>query len=284
MSLRPAFSTTACPEWTLEQVAAAAARYEFAGVELRSFGHGATNIACDPGLTNGQKVDRIFGRAGVGICGVASGARLDPQVFPPVVGNLRIFNPHKALNDAKHYVDLAHDIGADGMRVYGFRLSPREFRSVGRQRVVDRLSKVCDHARNRDVFVFIENGGSFPYASDLADLIERVDSPLLKASYDTATGAAVDECPEEAARILGTKLAVARISDHADGTPARLGAGEVPNEAFVRALPSNCDAWLVYEWNRIWTPELAGPDEVLPDVARTLYDWASNTGSASDAA
>jgi len=37
--MRTAFSTVACPEWTLEDVASFAAEAGFGGVDLRSFGH-----------------------------------------------------------------------------------------------------------------------------------------------------------------------------------------------------------------------------------------------------
>ncbi|MCA9312117.1 MAG: sugar phosphate isomerase/epimerase [Phycisphaerales bacterium] len=275
----------ACPEWTLEHVATAAAEHAFVGVGLRTFGHGASQMACDPALTDAGKVGTIFRRAGVTIAGLATGARLDAPVFPPVIGDLRIFNPHKALEESKHYVDLCRDLGAHSVRVFGFRFGPRERRPVATRRIADRLSRLCDHARNKDVFIHIENGGSFPHASDLADLVERVDSPLLRASYDVAVGAAVGDDPAEAVKLLGDRMAVLRLSDLRGDEPAPLGRGEVPCRAAVEAAARlDLDAWLVYTWPRLWMPELPGPADMLGGVSRLLYQWAALHGAAGDSA
>ncbi len=42
--MKPAFSTVACPEWTLEDVAEFAGRSGYQGVELRTFGHSSTDL------------------------------------------------------------------------------------------------------------------------------------------------------------------------------------------------------------------------------------------------
>ena len=46
--LKVAFSTVACPHWTLERAARAAAEYGYDGVELRTFDDGSGRMACDP--------------------------------------------------------------------------------------------------------------------------------------------------------------------------------------------------------------------------------------------
>lgn len=286
MALKPAFSTMACPEWTLEQVVTAAAEHEFAGVEFRTFGHGASHLACDPALTDAEKVQAVCRRAGVGMAGLATGATLEAPVFPPVIGDLRIFNPHRVVQEAKHYIELCHDIGAPSVRVFGFRIPGRERRSAVTRRVAERLGRLCDHARNRDVYVHIENGGSFPHASDLADLLDRVNSPLLRATYDIATGAQVGDDPAESVRLLGARIGMLRVRDHRRGTPVPLGEGEAPNrEAVEAAAALGLDAWVTYTWPRLWKHELPGASDVLPGVSRMLYEWAASTpATANDAA
>ena len=86
--IRTAFSTTACPDWTLDRVARAAADWGYAGVELRSLGGGGTELACEPALTDPEKTRAMFAGAGVSIASIATGVRFDEAVFPPVVGHI----------------------------------------------------------------------------------------------------------------------------------------------------------------------------------------------------
>src|SRR5688572_18579331 len=83
---KTAFSTVACPEWTLARVASAAAEYGYSGVELRTFGSGSTQFACDPALTAPEKVRSLFGAAGTEIASLATSVAFDEPVRPPVLG------------------------------------------------------------------------------------------------------------------------------------------------------------------------------------------------------
>lgn len=282
--LKIAFSTVACPEWPLTRVAEAAARYGFDGVELRSMGHGGTEFACDPGLTHPEKVRQILDEAGIAPCGVATGCAFDAPVNPPVVGHL-LGLENRLVGAGKHMIDVAHDIGAGYVRVFGFQVPKGERRHRTLRRIVDRLALLCTHARHRDVAVLIENGGDFPGAQDLSEIIERVGNPLLGACYDIEAGAAVGDAPELAPRLLGRHLHAARIKDSFGGRPCRLGEGGAPCREFLAALrDSGQNAWVVYAWDRAWLPELSPADEMLPHAASKLAEWTASRASARAAA
>ena len=85
---KPAFSTVACPEWTLDRAARAAAEWGYEGLELRTFGHGSTHLACDPALTSAEKVRKVLDDAGVAPFSLASGVRFDEPIRPPVIGRV----------------------------------------------------------------------------------------------------------------------------------------------------------------------------------------------------
>ncbi|MDX2114622.1 MAG: sugar phosphate isomerase/epimerase [Planctomycetota bacterium] len=280
--IRPAFSTVACPTWTLERVTESAALWGYMGVELRSFGAGAASFACDPALTAGQKVRRLFDDAGLEVAGVASGLRFDQPVFPPVLGHL-LPAAQAAVNEGRHMVEVASAIEAGYLRVFAFD-KPRSSRRALYGRIRDRLAKVCDHARNRDVMVLLENGGGFASAHDLLDLAAAINSPQLGFSYDVATGAAAGDTPAEAIEQLGPRLAAVRLRDQRSGTPCILGEGDVPCMQAVRALRASdetwgTDPWVVVTWDRAWLPELAPADDVLPASADIIVKWAGGLGS-----
>ena len=114
------------------------------------------------------------------------------------------------------------------------------------------LLEVLDAARNTGVRILLENGGSFTTAIDLAEIMDRVDHPLLGASHTPAvTAKAAGEDPVNGVNVLGDRLWVAKVKDHDEDRcrPCRIGTGVVGCEAFARALAST-DAWAVLEWDR----------------------------------
>ncbi|MBV1929271.1 MAG: hypothetical protein KUG81_07145, partial [Gammaproteobacteria bacterium] len=60
-----AFSTIACPNWTLEETASKAAELGYLGVELRSFYDQSVYVVSDPFGRAPSEIQSIFADAGV---------------------------------------------------------------------------------------------------------------------------------------------------------------------------------------------------------------------------
>jgi sugar phosphate isomerase/epimerase len=274
---KAAFSTVACPHWTLARVAAAAAEHGYAGVELRTFGSGSTQFACDPALTSAEKTRTLFGEAGVTIASLATGVAFDEPVRPPVIG--RAFGDYeRSVREAKYAIELAASIECSLVRVFGFEFPDRESRKSAMARICDRLRLAVDAARHTGVKLVIENGGSFCHAHDLKEIIQEVDSNLLGASYSMAVAADAGEDPAEGARLLADLLWVAKLKDRdADRHPCPPGDphGTMPCREFLGTLGDmNFGGWVIFEWDRAWLPGLDVPEVVLPQVARRLFEWS----------
>ncbi len=283
--IRLAFSTLACPDWTLTRIARAAIDSSFEGVELRTFGAGSARLACDPALTAPAKIiDELFNDDGVEIAGLAASTRFDSPITPPVLG-WAIGDTERDVREAKRHIDLAAALNADYVRVFAFEPCPGERPSRAVKRIARRLRQVCDHARHSGVRVALENGGGYPRARHIADIIDAVNDPHLVASYSIAVGANAGDDADEAARTLGERLHVGRIKDLNDGRPCPPGDGHIPCADFVRSLrdvpaPTR-PRWAVFEWDRLWMPDLAPPDEILPIAEQRLVEWAYKaTGAA----
>jgi sugar phosphate isomerase/epimerase len=271
--MKPAFSTVACPEWTLSQVAERAQDFGFEAVELRTFGDHSTMFACDPALTSGDKVRRLFGDRGVEVLSLASGVRFDEPIRPPVIG-YAISDTERSVREGRRAVDLAVALECPYVRVFGFDFAAREKRSRAVTRIAGRLAKVVDHAEKTGVKVVVENGGAFRTAAALRELLVAGQSRLLGVSYNLALGIEAGDTVESAIASLGDALMVARIKDLRDGHPCELGAGQVPCERFVRTLAAaGFDGPLVYEWDRAWMPELAPAEQVLGSAAARIWSW-----------
>ena len=279
--IRLAFSTVACPTWTLERVAAAASHWGYLGVELRTFGQGGSQFASDPGLIDGRKLRRVLDDAGAELAGLATGVRFDAPIFPPVLGQLMPWND-ASVREGRHMVSIARECGTEYVRVYAFELAGRERTSAAIKRIAGRLSKVCDQARNRDVTVLLENGGGFARAADILEIIEAVNSPQLAACYDGAAAWQAGEDVAQGCALLAGRLRMVRVRDVREGRPARLGMGDAPCRALVRAAVDadavwGTDPWVVYTWDRAWLPELSPAEEVLPHAAPLIAEWAGQS-------
>lgn len=277
--MKLAFSTVACPEWTLEKVAMFAQQAGYQGVELRTFGSGSTEFACDPALTDPSKIRRIFAPTGCEVACVATSARFDDAITPPVIGHVLGGTPRGVI-DTGWAVDLAARLEAPLVRVFAYQIPASESRSSGIARIVERLELAVATARNTGVRLAIENGGSFATAASLSELLDRVNHPLLGAAYSPSIAALAGENVEGGINVLGDRLFTVKLKDYSNGKPRALGEGDSNAVATVRALAtSGFPGWVVFEYDRAWFKIPGDPSEVLTRSAQKYFEWAGKSAA-----
>lgn len=271
--MKPAFSTIALPDWTLDEIAERCEPWGYQGVELRTFGYGSREFAGDPALTSPAKTRSMFDKAGVELACLGTSLRFDEPISMPVIG--RVFGDEdRFTRAAKGAIDLAAKLECPLVRVFAFEAMGSEKRSSAVKRIAGRLALAVGAARNTGVRVVVENGGSFARAAQLAELLDAVDDPALGVSYNVAAGHAAGDDPEAALNVLDDALCVVRLSDYRNGAPCVLGEGDVPNQRTVEtARTMKFDGWLVYELPRAWVVGSIEPEFALSASARALYSW-----------
>lgn len=277
--MKPAFSTVAFPTWPLDRLAQTAETWGYQGIELRTLGNASSALACDPALSSAGKARTLLRRAGLEPVVLATGIRYDEPVFPPLLGY--VFSDHeRSIRQTKGMVDLALALECPFVRVFAFEIPGSERRESALARICGRLSLACAYARNSGVKLLIENGGSFNKASDLAEIIDRVNSPLLHASYSAAVASADGENPADGITALGDRLAVLKVRDFVAGRPCALGTGEIDNRsAVLAAAKAGFRGWVVYEHDTMWLPS-GNAEDAVARSARTLYEWMGPSASA----
>jgi sugar phosphate isomerase/epimerase len=271
----------ACPEWTLETIAERAERWGYLGCELRTFGYGSTQSACDPALTAPAKARVMLERAGLELVSLATSVRFDEPITPPVLGVL--MDHEQSVREGKSAIDLAVSLEVPYVRVFGFEIVGSERRGSAMARIASRLGKVVDHARNSGVKVMIENGGSFSTAAQLAELMDMVNNTLLVAAYSAPVAALAGERPADGVNVLGDRLACVKVRDFRNGKPCALGDGELDNRSVVLALAKmGFGGWIVYEYDRAWVDGSTDTDQVLEASARRLFEWIGAARGASN--
>lgn len=280
--MKVAFSTVACPTWTLEEVADHAERLGFMGVELRTFADAPSQFACEPALTDASKVRSMFDKAGVEIACLATSLRFDEPVGDPFLHILG--DDDKPTRAAKTMIGLASQVECPLVRVFAFETFGSESRSNAVRRIAEKLKLAAAAARNTGVRLVLENGGSFATAADLAELLDLVDSPHMGAAYSVATAARAGEGPREGLNVLGERLALVRVSDWKGTTPSGLGQGDIPNAAAVAALAgAGYRGWVSYEWPAAWTHAAGDASMMLGNAAKTLFQWMGTPAKSAAA-
>ena len=289
--MKPAFSTIACPDWTLDRIVPLARELGYAGIELRSFGQtgggqSGSDLACEPCYTSARKLREMFEHEGIEPSCIATSIRYDQIVFPPIIGRV-IGDFERPVRDTKRAVATAASLECPFVRVFGFELE-HESRSSGLPRILQRLELAATTARHTGVRLLIENGGSFPTAADLREIIDRIGTRNIAAAYNPAVAVAAEEDPVEGVRLLAGDLATVKlrdlkVGDRETGSPATaapLGEGDLDLgglgvEGFVRHLASvGYDGWITYEHDRLFTEGAGDPTEMLRDAAAKLYRWS----------
>jgi sugar phosphate isomerase/epimerase len=269
-----AFSTLACPRWSLERVVEAARRYGYLGVELRLI-DGET---IGPELSAGERrrVRSLFRDEGVPIVAVDTSIRLAGA------------DPDQAGAELGAFLDIAAEWGAPLVRVFGGQPPAGEPRDAVQDAMARQLAGAAPEAERRGVAIAVETHDAFSSAREVAALLSRVESRAVGAVWDLVHTCRMGETPEQVVRILGERLLHVHVKD-GRGRPGDaawelvlLGEGDVPVADALRALHAHgYRGWLAVEWEKKWHPELAEPEVALPWHAAAMTSLAAAAGRAS---
>jgi len=261
---RLAFSTLACTEWSLEQVAQAARTYGYDGVELR--GQGRQHVSPEFTAAERAGVRRLFGDYGLAVVAVSAYTRF---AYPEPA--------RRAQNEdeLRRFVDLAADLGAPVVRTFGGQYPEGADPGMVEGWIAESLVRVAPHAEAARVQVGLEAHDDLVDPRRLARLMEQVASPALGVLWDLGNphqaGYSLSETwAAMRGRVIHTHLKDARRVG-AGWQLVMLGEGEVPVAEAMRLLvTAGYRGAFSLEWERAWHPELAACEVVLPAQLETM--------------
>jgi sugar phosphate isomerase/epimerase len=255
--MRLAFSTLACPDWPLERVLDAAHTYGYEGIELRMLDGDLVSPAL-PGRRRAEVRDALAG-SGVALC------CLDMS--------FEIANPDEDVAEAIAAIELAADLGAPVIRLFGGAPAGEPF-EITAERVTGRIDTLVGRGRDADVVVALETHDSFASGEAAARVLEHAprDAGVV---YDTLNAFVTGEPPESTIASVAGRLVHVHVKDGGrEPDPERnllYGDGAVPLAAIVAGLASiGYDGWLSVEWEKRWQPSIAEADVALPHYAAGL--------------
>ena len=261
-----AFSTLACPGWSLDQVVAGAHAYGYQGVELRLI-DGQLVDATMP-ASERKRVRRTLALAGLPIVAVDSSVRV--AAAP---------DAKAAIDELGAFLELANQWESPIVRVFGGEWDAGRTREQAIEQARSVLGESAAMAQRLGVSIALETHDRFSSAVLVAEVLKDLP-PVAAALWDVGHPYRVGDGPEKVLALLSARIAHVHIKDcrrqpgSSDWQLTLLGEGEVPVESCFDALrEADYPGWLSVEWEKHWHPALAEPEVALPQFAEILRYW-----------
>jgi sugar phosphate isomerase/epimerase len=263
-----AYSSLACPNWTIEEAADAVARYGFDGIEWR-LADGEPITAQTPPAVIRRVIEATQAR----------GLRV-----PALDSSCQLFHPDEAgratsVREGERMVDLAVSLGARALRVFGGPLPHELSVSEALAPAADVLSSIAHYASAHGVHVLLEtHDPAWSHSANAVALVEAAHEPNVGILYDVLHPRRMGERVEQTVSILDGYIQLVHVKDGhrpLDGSEewplCALGEGDVPLATMLARLQAQgYDGWYTFEWEKRWHPELTEPEQALPCGAAFL--------------
>jgi sugar phosphate isomerase/epimerase len=258
--MKLAFTTLACPGWTLEQAAQAGRAAGYEGIELRLLDGEVVgpNLPADAR----RRVRDVCAAEGLALVCLDTSVRIaqpDPDARAQQV------------RDGIAMLDLAAELGAPIIRVFA---GPPEGTSpeAAIAGAIEALAPLAEYAQSLGLAVTLETHDAFCDSRAVSQVLASVPGSGAGSLWDLLHPFRIGEPYAETLERLRDRLLHVHIKD---GRPPAgggsnwdlklLGEGVVPTAEILSALrAAGYDGWVAVEWEKKWHPELAEPEVALP--------------------
>ena len=192
----------------------------------------------------------------------------------------------KHMDEARRFIDLAHEMQAPYVRVFPNQFVPGEEKSVTFARISEGLHQLGEYARPADVTVIVESHGEFRRAEDLFRFSKA-------QNRRTSLSSGMRTIHAWKARSRQTRSTNGQV--HAPHSPEGLrpvpgkskddrhyvltGTGDIPVKETVRVLAKNgYKGYYCFEWEKRWHPDIDEPEVAFPQYAKTMRQYLADVG------
>jgi len=268
------FSTLGCPKWPWSRIIEQAAQMGYSAIELRG-------IEMQMDLTKRPEFSgtRLAGSmkdldaAGLKISDLGASARMHEADAAVRAAQL---------DEGKRFVDLAHQLRAPYVRVFGDSIPAGQDKKDVLSRIVDGLRTLGAYAQGSGIGIIIESHGDFTDSPTLAELLTRSAMDNVALLWDTHhTFVAGKEQPSTTWSALGRYVRHTHLKDSKpEATDVRYvltGTGTVPVRDIVGVLKKGgYNGYYSFEWEKGWHPEIEEPEVAFPQFAARMREYLAD--------
>jgi len=261
--MKIAFSTLACPDWSLDRVLYLATTARYDGVELR-FIEGQHALWKLPAFTGSglQHTKRALADAGLTVCCVDTSC-----YFHWIDSDRR----EEAIAEGMRMAALAGELGAPGIRVFGDAVQAGADRDETLQWIAESIQVLAASTEELGVGVWLETHGDFASSDDTLRMVQHSsDTGVIWDPVNAALGAS--EKVDVGCARLGRAIRHVHLKDvtsmEQDAQPALPGEGVFEMCAPVRALKwIGYEAYVSFEWEKKWFADIPDAEIAVPAFA-----------------
>ncbi|MGD0580782.1 MAG: sugar phosphate isomerase/epimerase family protein [Bryobacteraceae bacterium] len=278
--MKISFSTLACPSWNLDAVVAAALREGFDGIELRFI----------------ESDDRLWQRpefSGASLRATCQRLKEAGLEIPCLDTSCFFHHPEaarrrEAVQMGRAMIELAAELGAPGIRVFGDRVQPGADCASTAAWIAEGVRELADFGEPLRVQVWLESHGDFACARDTVQVLDAAGSANTGVVWDPANAfSEFGEEPRQGLEVLGVRIRHVHIKDARpprDNAPGKLwdpvlmGEGQFPAQTLVDLLErAGYGGFVSFEWEKRWHPEIPEPEVAVPHFMRWMRAALAST-------
>jgi len=274
--MKISFSTLACPNWTLTQAVELAVSSSYDGLELR-FLEAEDSLWKLPAF-QGRELHRsrsLISDFGLAIACVDTSCRFDSP------GALE---RKKWIDEGMRIAELAGQLGAPAIRVFGDRIQPGANREETVTWISDSLNLLVEKLHGSELEVWLETHGDFASGADVRAILSGC--PAVRIIWDPAC-AIIErgERPLENGLALQPWIRHVHVKDWCNQddswTPVLTGDGTIPLNEIRSVLESiRYSGFLSFEWEKKWHPAIEAAEIAVPHFANWYRSQWSTVGPA----
>ena len=272
--MKLSFSTLACPDWKMPQIVAIASSSGYRGIELRYVESEDSLYKLRAFHGEGlATTKRMLADRGLVVCCVDTSCRFH---FPDPNERSRW------IEEGARMSDLAAELGAPGIRVFGDKIQPGADRDSTRTWIADSLRELSDRIANNGVAVWLETHGDFASAPETNAILAEATSKSVGVIWDPANcWIESNESPQQGADKMRDTLRHVHIKDlqrnQTNWEPVLTGEGAFPLFELRSALRQiGFKGFLSFEWEKKWHPDIPDANVALPHFARWFRENWNN--------
>jgi sugar phosphate isomerase/epimerase len=274
-----AFSTLGCPKWPWPRILEQASQMGYSGIELRGI-EAEMDLTKRPEFTGTRLAQSLKDLDALDLKITDLGA------------SARMHESDKAvraaqMDEGRRFIDLAHQLRAPYVRVFGDAIPPGEAKPAVIARVTEGLRTLGAHARGSGVGVLIEAHGDFTDSPTLLEILKGAAMDNVALLWDAHhTFVAGKEAPANTFDAMKGFIRHTHLKDSKpDGKEVRYvltGAGTVPVQETVSVLVrGGYKGFYCFEWEKRWHPEIEEPEVAFPHFVATLRKYEESLKGSS---